>query len=92
MGVPATIHGQPNPDYAIAVVEILTVRQRQVCDLICQGFTNKMIARRLDVSPRTIEDHRTDVLAKMKVPNSTALVHKVLSARIAELEAKYGED
>jgi DNA-binding NarL/FixJ family response regulator len=68
----------------------LTRRQQQVCDLICQGRSNKEIARVLAISPRTVEDHRLDVMAKMAVPNSTALVHKVLSARIAELEATYG--
>lgn len=69
----------------------LTPRQRQVCDLICQGRSNKDIARTLKISPRTVEDHRLDVMAKMAVPNSTALVHKILSARIAELEAQYAE-
>lgn len=68
----------------------LTPRQRQVCELICQGKSSKEIARQLEISPRTVEDHRLDVMAKMEVPNSTALVHKVLSARIAELEARYG--
>jgi DNA-binding NarL/FixJ family response regulator len=69
---------------------MLTPRQQQVFDLICQGQTNKQIARALQISHRTVEDHRTDVYEKMGVPNSTALVHKVLSARIAELEAAYG--
>jgi hypothetical protein len=31
-------------------------------------------------------------MRKLNVPNSVALVHKVLSARIAELEAAYGAD
>jgi len=88
-GVPATIKGQPNPEYSIAVVALLTTRQQQICDLLCQGFTTKEIARQLQVSPRTIEDHRTDVFKKMEVHNSTALVHKILSARIAELEQKH---
>lgn len=68
----------------------LTRRQQQVCDLVCAGKSNKEIARQLEISPRTVEDHRLDVMAKMDVPNSTALVHKILSARIAELEATYG--
>ena len=70
----------------------LTRRQREVCDLVCQGRSNKEIARMLEISPRTVEDHRLDVMAKMNVQNSTALVHKVLSARIAELEAANGAD
>ncbi|MHC2867963.1 DNA-binding NarL/FixJ family response regulator [Bradyrhizobium diazoefficiens] len=69
---------------------VLTRRQREVLDLVCQGRSNKEIARMLAISPRTVEDHRIDVLQKMEVPNSTALVHKILSARIAELEAANG--
>lgn len=68
----------------------LTQRQREVCDLVCQGQSNKAIARVLRISSRTVEDHRQVVLAKLEVPNSLALVHKILSARIAELEATYG--
>jgi DNA-binding CsgD family transcriptional regulator len=68
----------------------LTRRERQVCDLICQGKSNKEIARQLEISPRTVEDHRLGINRKMAVPNATALVHKILSARIAELEAANG--
>lgn len=68
----------------------LTRRESQVCELICQGKSNKEIARVLEISPRTVEDHRLGVTKKMRVPNSVALVHKVLSARIAELEAANG--
>jgi DNA-binding NarL/FixJ family response regulator len=68
----------------------LTRQERRVCDLITEGKCNKEIARVLQISPRTVEDHRAAVIKKMKVPNAVALVHKVLSARIAELEAAHG--
>lgn len=69
----------------------LTKQEQRVCDLLASGkSTNKEIARILEISHRTVEDHRQAVLKKMQVPNSVALVHKVLSARIAELEATYG--
>jgi len=69
---------------------VLTRREREVCELICAGKSNKEIARQLEISPRTVEDHRLGINRKMDVPNATALVHKILSARIAELEATYG--
>jgi DNA-binding CsgD family transcriptional regulator len=69
----------------------LTPRERTICELMAAGIcTNKEIGRKLGVSHRTIEDHRQAVLRKMDVPNAAALVHKILSARIAELEAQYG--
>jgi len=72
------------------VTNVLTRRQREVCDLICQGKSNKEIARALEISPRTVEDHRLGITRKLAVPNVAALVHKILSARIAELEAMHG--
>jgi DNA-binding NarL/FixJ family response regulator len=68
----------------------LTRQERRVCDLIAAGKCNKEIAKALEISTRTVEDHRSAVLKKMAVPNATALVHKILSARIKELEATYG--
>jgi DNA-binding NarL/FixJ family response regulator len=68
----------------------LTRREQQIHDMILQGHGNKVIGRNLGISPRTVEDHRSNIYDKMKVKNATALVHKVLSARIAELEAQHG--
>lgn len=71
----------------------LTPRESDVCELMAQGVcTNKEISRKLGVSHRTVEDHRQAVLKKLAVPNAAALVHKILSARIAEMEAKYGSN
>lgn len=69
----------------------LTPRERTVCELMASGIcTNKEIGRKLGVSHRTVEDHRQSALKKLEVPNAAALVHKILSARIAELEASLG--
>lgn len=42
----------------------LTPRERQVFDLIVQGHPNKVVADRLGLSPKTVEDHRASLLAK----------------------------
>jgi FixJ family two-component response regulator len=42
----------------------LTLRERQVFDLLVQGHPNKVVADRLGLSPKTVEDHRAAVLAK----------------------------
>jgi two-component system nitrate/nitrite response regulator NarL len=67
--------------------ERLTRQERRVCDLVCQGKSNKEIAREMKISHRTVEEYRQAAVKKMGAPNAVALVHKVLSARIAELEA-----
>lgn len=52
----------------------LTEREREVMDLLVQGLANKPIARRLGISPRTVEVHRQRVLEKCSVKSVTQLV------------------
>ncbi|WP_336968416.1 response regulator transcription factor [Sphingobium aromaticiconvertens] len=42
----------------------LTPRERQVFDLLVQGYSTKMMAGALTLSPKTIEDHRAAIMAK----------------------------
>jgi FixJ family two-component response regulator len=51
----------------------LTPREREVLDLLVEGAVNKIIARKLDLSTRTVEIHRARVLSKMGVQNVAQL-------------------
>ena len=46
-------------------LEKLTSREAQILGLVGEGLTTKEIARRLDVSPRTVETHRTHISEKL---------------------------
>ena len=48
---------------------------------IVAGLPNKTIAYDLDISPRTVEVHRANVMAKMQARNLPELVRMVLSAK-----------
>ncbi|WP_375271341.1 response regulator transcription factor [Sphingomonas sp.] len=52
----------------------LTVRERQVFDLLVEGHPNKVVADRLGLSPKTVEDHRAAVLAKTGASGLAALI------------------
>ncbi|RXR08482.1 response regulator [Pseudoxanthomonas composti] len=52
----------------------LTAREREVFHLIVEGQTTKEIARRLDISTKTAENHRFRVLNKLAVRNTAELV------------------
>ncbi|WP_159591029.1 response regulator FixJ [Chelativorans xinjiangense] len=58
----------------------LTERERQVMAGIVAGLPNKTIAYDLDISPRTVEVHRANVMAKMSAKNLPELVRMVLAA------------
>ena len=52
----------------------LTPREREVFHLIVEGLTTKEIAKRLDISSKTAENHRARVLDKLDVRNTAELV------------------
>jgi DNA-binding CsgD family transcriptional regulator len=58
----------------------LSPRQRQVCDLAIQGMTHKQIARQLDISYRTVEDHIYHVYKIFGVNNKVGLLYKIMGA------------
>ena len=43
----------------------VTARERSVLQLIGQGFSNKQIARRLNIAPETVKSHTTRILSKL---------------------------
>jgi len=47
----------------------LTVKERQVIQLVAEGKSNKQIARDLNVTPETIKSHMKNIFAKLKVDN-----------------------
>jgi two-component system response regulator FixJ len=52
----------------------LTEREREVMRFIAEGKPNKLIAERLDISIRTVEFHRANVMDKMGADSVAALV------------------
>lgn len=58
-------------------VETLTAREKQVLVLLTQGQSNKLIARKLDLSPRTVEGYRARITEKLEVKAVADLVRIV---------------
>ena len=52
----------------------LSPRESQVMDGLIAGFSNKLIAREYDISPRTIEVYRANVMTKMQAASLSELV------------------
>ncbi|WP_315925529.1 response regulator FixJ [Mesorhizobium sp. SP-1A] len=62
----------------------LTERERQVLSAVVAGMPNKTIAFDLDISPRTVEVHRANVMAKMQARSLPELVRMALAADLAD--------
>lgn len=54
----------------------LTPREAEILDLAALGLTNREIATRLIISPRTVHAHMRSIFAKLEVKNRTAAVRK----------------
>lgn len=63
----SVLHRQRRLDCAAAAAKLasLTSRERGVLDLLRQGLINKVVADRLDISVRTVEQHRGRIMSKM---------------------------
>jgi two-component system response regulator FixJ len=64
-------------------IDSLTGRERQVLDLIIDGSSNKQVAARLAISPRTVEIYRANVMSKMRADSLSELVRMTLAAGAA---------
>lgn len=60
--------------------EALTPREREVASRLLDGKTSKVIARELDISPRTVEVFRASLMKKFAAANTADLIHRMLSA------------
>lgn len=63
-------------------MDLLTERERQVLDGVVAGLPNKTIAYDLNISPRTVEVYRANVMTKMQAKSLPELVRMALATRI----------
>jgi two-component system response regulator FixJ len=63
-----------------ARIASLSPRERQVMEGLIAGLSNKLIARDYDISPRTIEVYRANVMTKMQANSLSELVRLAMRA------------
>jgi two-component system response regulator FixJ len=76
--IPGPDSASDNADAIRARIEQLSERERQVLEAVVAGLPNKTIAYDLNISPRTVEVHRANVMAKMQARSLPELVRMSL--------------
>lgn len=71
--------------HALGVIESFTPREKDVFDQLITGASNKLVARALDLSPRTVEFYRANVFEKADVTSVAELVRLAFLAKGASL-------
>jgi two-component system response regulator FixJ len=67
-----------------ARIASLSPRERQVMDGLIAGLSNKLIAKEYDISPRTIEVYRANVMTKMQAASLSELVRLAMRGGVFE--------
>ncbi|HGB2704478.1 TPA: response regulator transcription factor [Salmonella enterica subsp. enterica serovar Johannesburg] len=68
------IHDSLQEDNDLA--SILTAKEREIVGMVCEGASNKLIARQLNISLSTVKTHLRNIFAKTEVINRTELVSR----------------
>ena len=77
----ATSRRRVAPNFSLKSLPVdakLTSREKAVLAAVLVGLTNKEIGRALDISSRTVEFHRANLLKKYDARNTADLVRRVL--------------
>jgi DNA-binding NarL/FixJ family response regulator len=68
-------------------VDQLTKRQREILQLIAKGYTSKEMAQMLNLSPKTIETHRTQLMKQLDIHDVAGLVRYAIRVGLVTLDA-----
>ncbi len=69
----------------VDTLEQLTPRQREVLQLVAEGFTSKEIAKKLQIAPKTVETHRTQLMRQLQIRDLAGLVRFAVQSGLVSL-------
>jgi DNA-binding NarL/FixJ family response regulator len=63
----------------------ISLREREVLTAISEGLTNAGIARKLSISPKTVESHRASLMRKLDVNSTASLLVQAVRSGLLEI-------
>jgi two-component system response regulator NreC len=84
----STNHPPSNPELEGTVViglDVLSLRERQVLELVANGLNNQQIGQQLSLSPKTIARHRERIMHKLNMHSRTELVKFAIRSGLVQL-------
>jgi DNA-binding NarL/FixJ family response regulator len=67
-------------------LESLTLREKEILRYVAEGFNNSDIVERLNISIRTVETHKTNIMKKLKLHNIVELVKFAIKNKIIDIQ------
>src|SRR5436853_5132928 len=69
-----------------APAEKLTARQREILSLIAEGKSTKQVALQLNISVKTVESHRTQIMERLNIHDVAGLVRYAIKTGLVRIE------
>lgn len=70
-----------------AIEQPLTAREREILDLVADGYSNQEIAQQVCVSVKTVEAHKAHIIAKLGLKGTMDLVKYAVRRQMIDLES-----
>lgn len=67
---------------ASRTLPLLTTREKEILELIAEGYTNPQIADKIFLSSFTVDSHRKNLLAKLGVKNTASLIRLAVEKKL----------
>ncbi len=80
------LHGPPTADGQVDPLAMLTDREREILQLVADGLSSKEIAQQLDLSIRTVDAHRANIMNKLNIHTTPGLVKFAIRNRLTTVE------
>jgi DNA-binding NarL/FixJ family response regulator len=77
--------GQALQEYqksSMTELAVLTPREKEILELIAEGYTNPQIAAKIFLSQFTVDSHRKNLLAKLNVKNTASLIRLAVERKL----------
>ncbi len=78
------LKAHPRPNVAKIPSEVLTRREREVLQLLAEGKSSKEVAVALDITLKTVETHRANLMAKLDLHSLASLVRYAVRNKMVQ--------
>jgi two-component system response regulator NreC len=76
------------PDSDHKDLSVLSVREKQVLEMVAEGYTSPQIGERLEISPKTVAHHRERIMNKLHLHSSAELVKFAIRTGLIDVNGR----
>jgi DNA-binding NarL/FixJ family response regulator len=83
-----SVEAHPEPRVAVEDkdLSVLSKREKQVLEMVAEGYTNVQIGEQLEISPKTVARHRERIMHKLRMHSSTELIKFAIRTGLVDVQ------